>query len=922
MNREAGAIATRVGVLIERPWLLFLGAGLSVPCGLKNWKGLAEAAIELGRNNGVLPETLPYAKAQLEHSRFGTVFDAIERELPPGAWLNWLRQQITPTSRPGALHQLIFKLRPTGVITTNYDTIAEAAFSEALGRGPAIFDNDDKSLLGLQAASDFLCHFHGRPDGGTLVLGQTSYQLFYHRTTAPRDCLRQLLLRYNVLFLGFGHGDLDFEFLYQGALEQLNPNTHGLSLLPSDRTSNELVERLRRLNIQVIAYDKIDPGHSGLRNVLELVRSPVGQIERAALRLTEAGQPVSVRAAIIGILTLKSEAHKEMQQLLPAAALISALLESAGNSTIAKLHQSLLQQYSLPSSFELQDVEKIANRLELEKLLHVRDDTVSLDPSVKERYLQEVEQRQKDIRDLVSRAVGLAIEEGAITRRTQLGSAVEMFLCELFRKHGMDVADSVLGNRPAVHDLAASMERAIAGTQIADSRSRAAVQRAVLRLLRDPSNEDAKAIYWLCQTYFLLGAYTLDPEATKFSELAVSGVRLWLDSNVILPVIADYHPLQNIYRRLLQGSAAEGSQLLVLTKLIDEVYGNVTRSWEIVNDLEADPAAIDIYVESLGWERANVFLVGFSRARAAGRLKSWNEYVELTGLPRRGSGFRASIRGLIERKVHADVVSPSLETHGTAVLVLANELEDLRKAKWQFRHRVLCTNEAHQVLQVYRDRNATGRLEGIPSAWFITTDGFVNQLYERHAAEWILPCAQHPSRWYQLVEALVPSSTAHRGFSQLFMNVALTAYREEQVRKILITMHSEYKELMTKRPHEVQGLLLRVLRDFAVQADEEWEPAVSKSELTEREEEAIRLTLARFRDEAGRLFGEYEMLRTEVQKAKARIKEMEKELERKGRTADKKSYRQRQLESQVRQQQQRIVELQRALRQTQEIKLR
>src|SRR5437870_4613716 len=67
-------------------------------------------------------------------------------------------------------------------------------------------------------------------------------------------------------------------------------------------------------------------------------------------------------------------------------------------------------------------------------------------------------------------------------------------------------------------------------------RAQVAIQRAVLRVFRDPSADESKAIYWLCQTYFLLGAYTIDPEGSILSKALFTGVRLWLDSNVILPV--------------------------------------------------------------------------------------------------------------------------------------------------------------------------------------------------------------------------------------------------------------------------------------------------------------------------------------------------------------------------------------------------
>ena len=149
----------QIRTLVARPWLLFLGAGASAYCGVKAWKALAEAAIELGRTSGAPAETLKYAENMLHRERLALVFDAIEQELPSGAWTSWLKQEITPVRGFGELHTSLFRLGPSGVITTNYDTIAEGAYGQVLGRGPAVFENDASGLLSVQAATESVNDF-------------------------------------------------------------------------------------------------------------------------------------------------------------------------------------------------------------------------------------------------------------------------------------------------------------------------------------------------------------------------------------------------------------------------------------------------------------------------------------------------------------------------------------------------------------------------------------------------------------------------------------------------------------------------------------------------------------------------------------------------------------------------------------------
>ncbi len=147
------------------------------------------------------------------------------------------------------------------------------------------------------------------------------------------------------------------------------------------------------------------------------------------------------------------------------------------------------------------------------------------------------------------------------------------------------------------------------------------------------------------------------------------------------------------------------------------------------------------------------------------------------------------------------------------------------------------------------------------------------------------------------------------------MNVALTAYREDQVRKLLGRIHTQYKDLMAKRPEEVKALFLKSLKDFAMRPEEVGvEGALTPQELSEHEDEAIRVAISRFNEEATKLFGEYEILKGQLSEARATVRALEEELRRRSSKVIKKGYRQKQLEQQVRTQQERITQLQRALK--------
>jgi hypothetical protein len=115
-----------------------------------------------------------------------------------------------------ATHFAIARIRPSGIVTFNYDQAHERAFkSHAIEYQPIVYDEEPRlrEMLAYQKEGvSFLLKAHGcvsRPK--SLVLTSTSYRAVLSRNRAYRAFLQHILMRNTLLMVGFGLRDRDFD---------------------------------------------------------------------------------------------------------------------------------------------------------------------------------------------------------------------------------------------------------------------------------------------------------------------------------------------------------------------------------------------------------------------------------------------------------------------------------------------------------------------------------------------------------------------------------------------------------------------------------------------------------------------------------------------------------------------------------------
>ncbi|MCR4936259.1 MAG: SIR2 family protein [Oscillospiraceae bacterium] len=288
-------------ILKNRVQLLpFVGAGLTAPV----YGGWADALRHLGKLLGDASDEaeldrLLQAGEMLEAAGFlearrggnNLVYDLI------GYFSLEKYRQTPPAVREGMAVQLLPRLFPCPVLTTNFDEVLEQVYSRWNGRTFPVLSPTSPNLRNqavLLRQSPCLFKLHGSvsdtlTDFDTLVFTPAQYDRHYAPGSPVRQALADFLNRRSLLFLGCGlEKDRTVDVLRDCAAPG---SVHFAILDCEEERKNERLRELDRLHIRAIVYPKGE--YDAVRVILErlLQETDPEAYRRLPLRLSELSAP-------------------------------------------------------------------------------------------------------------------------------------------------------------------------------------------------------------------------------------------------------------------------------------------------------------------------------------------------------------------------------------------------------------------------------------------------------------------------------------------------------------------------------------------------------------------------------------------------------------------------------------------------------
>jgi hypothetical protein len=260
------AISELVHAIRAKQCVPFVGAGLSKVAGMPLWDELIEdmkpLLLGLAETEGDREEEAQY----LDKASYLDVATRFKFKAGLGHYHRFLQERYRPArSQPSGLHQALARIRSWPfVITTNFDKLLEAAFTQPGCVSPATVTQPEELVISIRSGEFFILKIHGdidRPQ--SIVLTRDEYEQFIHsrRGQLLLDTLRQQLMFRTVLFVGFGLTDPNFLRVF-GEVGWLASGYQGDAFsIMAHTTKPEREEwRRRRLRtIPLVSYEELTP---------------------------------------------------------------------------------------------------------------------------------------------------------------------------------------------------------------------------------------------------------------------------------------------------------------------------------------------------------------------------------------------------------------------------------------------------------------------------------------------------------------------------------------------------------------------------------------------------------------------------------------------------------------------------------------
>ncbi|QWH54351.1 SIR2 family protein [Bacillus mycoides] len=238
--------------------VIFVGAGVSANSGIPTWTELInELARELGEFKIENSSDMYLKIAQYYFNERG------EKE-----YFEKLNEVfLTKKYKPNPIHNEIFKLKPTHIITTNYDTLLEEA---ALENGQFYHVVRQELDLPYNNLNKTILKMHGDFENGNIVLKEDDYLNYSSNFSLIENYLKSLIATNTVLFIGYSVSDPNFNLIFQWVKNILKNHFQPAYLIEASNSYSRMeYEYYKNRGINILYYDGIS-SEIELNNIFEI----------------------------------------------------------------------------------------------------------------------------------------------------------------------------------------------------------------------------------------------------------------------------------------------------------------------------------------------------------------------------------------------------------------------------------------------------------------------------------------------------------------------------------------------------------------------------------------------------------------------------------------------------------------------------
>jgi hypothetical protein len=617
---------------------VLVGSGPSCEVGYPSWQRLAELTYAELTKMGCVSDTKSYEK-YLVNKKYPEFFKQAERDLGNrNDLVHIIRPLLNPsTKKHGVLYELISKWPFACYLTTNFDDEI-ASYLDELGEYFTTIRNRQEDFSSFRdGVSHLIQKIHSDlnyPD--EVVLTSADYRRLYIDDSGQyfRDKLQQVFGMFDVFIIGHSLSDPDIDFVLQLAQKTASPQ-HPIYMVAADFTKADEQEYLEKYNIVLVQYSNHDGTHSELRRMLKTADRFIVPRHRFRERIETAVRPKEeVEYATALFLYRRLQGVEATDYLSPL--ILSGLL-SADDKGIAKEDVTsipTLKDFTKEGTNSTEAIIEAMDNLVNQGLVADVAGKFSITGSgrAKVSECQAVRETEKD-QAYGQFCLNLKNNYGGLTdiQLEECQRLAEEVMVASFANRGLAIANQIFSGQSASPGELSDVFGLVSdkAAEIEDMGLRAAFVEAVHEFLVEPSPPQRQYLASVSQGYFLYHLLGLDPKCCQVRQ-DIFDRTLWLnDSSVLLPLIAVGCHNHDYAVELFQMLTAAGAILHTTPKLMQEAWEHFEWALNFMKTTGVESPEFLRAALIKGSYKQNLFLDGYIRLSADGRVGSFKDYLEL-----------------------------------------------------------------------------------------------------------------------------------------------------------------------------------------------------------------------------------------------------------------------------------------------------
>ena len=603
------------GFLSRRRPALFAGAGVGARAGHPDWRLYVDRLA--GIADQYEAETASIMRRRIETGDFpGAVQYFKQAPIPVGEIHSHLANALRAEEYVPERLRALVSLPLTRIVTTNFDTSLHDAWAVVRGRAPIPAELGEPTLKRAIYEERFnIARIHGRVDvPETMVLGTNDYKRLADNETYS-DFLFDLLTRYSCLFVGFSFTDPAISQVleeYERRVGPAFPQLH-LALVPAEAES--LATQLRKLNIEVQAYEDPESDHATLWRGISTAAGAISKSGRLPdTRRLDSAHESSRKLVASSYVAMRMEPRAApLRDTVLQGLIVAACAEGTGAIAEDQLFERIARSTAL-TAHELRPLAQTALNTLILRGLAVRhaDRTVECSGLDDAGMLEDLRQLREGVEDRLKVRHGLTMSD-------EERAATDQALEEITLSRGWDLGahfagaavDSTL--RASVVARAFDMSR----PAIASARRKDFVA-ATYHLLTRPNVQEEGILVNLGRLAFGVDV-VLQYGRTALLHSETLPSHLYLDASFIMPAIVNGSPFRATYRdalnRLIEAASRSRIHMSIFVpdEFLNEIVSHRQLAISRVGELGLESReALRRHLLFRGAENTNIFIGAYS----------------------------------------------------------------------------------------------------------------------------------------------------------------------------------------------------------------------------------------------------------------------------------------------------------------------